>query len=161
MVSVYHRNVEEGIRAFGRKYRRFAEINGSNVPLHINHPTKRMRPILYHPDAHFVTKFGKRHIFEIFDSELKNENLIIADILVACLSPNTSKVIFIVPKQEDQDKVVDLILPIIANLVNKGVPKRRLPKVVATLYILKSEAKTPESVTEVLVKSAKDRGVTI
>ena len=161
MVSAYHRNVEGGILAFGRKYKRFAEINGSNVPIHINHPTKRMLPILYHPDAHFVTKFGKRYIFEILDSELKNENLIIADILLACLSPNTSKVIFIVPKDEDQIKVYDLIFPIMDNLVNNGVPKRKLPRVVATLYILRSEAKTSESVTEILVNSAKDRGVTI
>ena len=36
-------------------------------------------------------------------------------------------------KQEDQDKVVDLILPIKANLVNNSVPERRLPKVIATL----------------------------
>ena len=161
MVSVYHKNVEDGIVAFGEKYKRFDKIFGSNAPIHINHPTKRMRPILYRPDVHFITKFGKRYIFEILDSELKDENLIIADIILACLSPNTSKVIFIVPTEQDQDKVVDLILPLIANLTDKGVPKRELPRVVATLFITKSEAKTVQSVTEVLVKSAKDRGVTI
>jgi hypothetical protein len=158
---VYHRNVEQGILAFGKKYKRFDKIHGSNVPIHINHPTKRTRPILYRPDAHFVTKFGRRFIFEIIDSELKDENLIIADILLACLSPNTSKVIFIVPREEDQDKVMDLILTIVGNLAIKGIPKKELPKVVATLYILENEASSPEMVTEVLVKSAKDRGVTI
>jgi len=147
--------------AFGRKYKRFDKVNGSNVPIHINHPTKRMRPILYHPDAHFVTKFGKRFIFEILDSELKDENLIIANILLACLSPNTLKVIFIVPREEDQDKVTDLVFTIVGNFSMKGIPKKELPKVVATLYILESEASTPENVTEVLVNSAKDRGVTV
>lgn len=161
MVSIYHKNVEEGIMAFGKKYKRFQRICGSNVPIPINHPTKRMRPILYRPDVHFITKFGKKYIFEILDSELKDENLIIADIILACLSPNTSKVILIVPTEKDQDKVLDLILPLIANLTDKGVPKKELPKVVATSFITKSEAKTAQSVTEVLSNSAKDRGVPI
>ena len=120
-----------------------------------------MRPILYHPDAHFLTKFGKRYIFEILESELGNENLIMTNILLACLSPNTSKVIFIVPKPEDQGKVLDLILTITDNFVSKGIHNEELPSVIATLYILRSEANTPESVAEVLITSAKDRGVTV
>jgi len=161
LASQYHINVEKGILAFGKKYKRFSKICGSNVPIPINHPTKRMRPIHYHPDVHFITKVGKRYIFEVLDSELRDENLMISDILLACLSPNTSKVIFIVPKPEDQVKVWDLIQPITDNLVSKGFHNKELPRLMATLYILRSEANTPESVTEVLINSAKDRGVTI
>ena len=161
MVNVYHANVEKGIIEFGKKYKRFEKVHGSTVPIHVNHPMKRMRPILYHPDAHFVTKFGKRYIFEILDSELGNENLIIADIILACLSPNTAKVIFIVPKQEDQTKISDLSLTIVSNLVNKGIPQKELPKSISALYILESEASSPKGVTEILIAGAKDRGVTI
>lgn len=161
MVSVYHRTVEQGILVFGRKYKRFQRVNDDTIPIPINHPTKRMRPIHYLPDAHFVTKFGKLFIFEILDSQLHDQNLIIADILLSCLSPNTSKVIFIVKKPKDLETVNDLILPILANLASKGISRKELPKVVATLYIRQSEATTPQSVAEVLVNSAKDRGVTI
>lgn len=108
-----------------------------------------MYPILYHPDIHFVTKVGKRWIFEILDSELRDANFIIADILQACLSPNTSEVIFIVPKEKDQDNVLDLCQTITDNLISKGINKKELPRV-NIFYILRSEAKTPENVTEIL-----------
>ena len=149
-ISQYHSNIEKGILAFGKKHKRFDKVYGSNIPIHINHPTKKMYPILYHPDVHFVTKVGKRHIFEVLDSELRDANLIIADILQACLSPNTSEVIFIVPKEKDQDKVMDLAQTITDNLISRGISKKELPRV-NVFYILRSEAKTPESVTEILV----------
>lgn len=149
-VSQYHSNIEKGIIAFGKKRKRFSKICGSNVPIHINHPTKKMYPILYHPDIQFVTKVGKRHIFEVLDSEIRDSNLMIADIVQACLSPNTSDVIFIVPKEKDQDKVSDLYQTITDNLIIKGISKKDLPKF-NVFYILRSEAKTPESVTEILV----------
>lgn len=159
MVSQYHHNIEEGILAFGKRYEKFEKICGNNVPIHINHPTKRIVPILYYPDAHFVTKVGKLYIFEVLDSELRNENLIVADILLSCLCPNVSNVVFIVPKIEDQDKVVDLFVTITDNLVGKGFHNKELPKIYA-FYILRKEAKSPESVTEVLVKGAREMGIT-
>jgi hypothetical protein len=143
--------VERGILAFGKEHaKRFDKVCDSTTPIHINHPKKKMLPILYHPDAHFITRLGKRHIFEILDSELSNENLIIADILLACLSPNTSHLVFIVPREEDQDKVMDLAITITDNLLSKGVSQKELPKFRAVYYILRTEAKTPESVTEIL-----------
>lgn len=159
MVSQYHRNVEKGILAFGKRYEKFEKICGNNIPIHINHPIKRIVPILYHPDAHFVTKVGKLYIFEVLDSELKNENLVDADILLSCLSPNVSNVVFIVPRIEDQDKVMDLVVTITDNLVGRGFHNKELPKIYA-FYILKKEATSPESVTEVLVKGAREMGIT-
>jgi len=149
-VSKYHSNVEKGIRAFGEKHSKRFKVCDSATPIHINHPTKKMYPILYRPDVIFVTKLGKRHIFEVLDSELKDANLIVADILQACLSPNTSEVIFIVKKQKDQDRVLDLAQTIVDNLISKGVSKRELPKG-SVFYILPSEAESPEIVTEILV----------
>jgi len=151
LVSKYHRDVEKGILAFGRKYaKRFEKVCDNTVPIHINHPKKRMRPILYHPDAHLVTRLGKRYVFEILDSELGNENLIIADILLSCLSPNTSHIVFIVPKKEDEAKVMDLAVTITDNLLNKGINNKEMPKYRAVFYILSSEAETPETVTGIL-----------
>jgi hypothetical protein len=161
MPSEYHNNVEIGIKEFGKLYKRFKKICGGNIPIPINHPTQRMRPILYHPDVYFVTKFGGLFIFEILDSELNDENLVIADILLACLSPNAKKVFFIVPKEEVQEKINDLAVTIIDNLVSKGISNKELPNVVATIYILENEALTSENVKKVLINSAVDRGVTI
>jgi hypothetical protein len=158
MPSIYHTNVEQGILAFGRRYDKFEKICGSNVPIHINHPIKRIVPILYHPDAHFVTKLGKLYVFEVLDSELNDENLIIADIMLACLCPNVSKVYFFVPKMKDQDKVMNLIVTVIDNLVSMGFNKKD-PDFYA-FYILKKEAKSPESVMEVLVRGAKEMDMT-
>lgn len=148
-VSQYHSNVENGILAFGKKYKRFDKVFDSNTPVHINHPTKKMYPILYHPDIQLITKVGKRWIFEVLDSELGDANLIIADILQACLSPNTSQVIFVVKKEKDQDRVLDLAQTITDNLMSKGISEKELPRV-SVFYILNREAKTPESVTEIL-----------
>jgi len=160
MVSMYHRNVQEGIIEFGRQYRRFEKIQGGKTPIHICHPTKKF-VILYHPDVQFITKYGKRYIFEILDSELKDQNLIIANIIQACLSPNTSKVFFIVPREKDQDKVKDMAVTIVAKLQDLGAQKKEIPRTVAVFYILKNEAENPESVKRVLEVSARDRGVTI
>ena len=159
MVSQYHHNIEEGILAFGKRYEKFEKICGNNVPIHINHPTKRIVPILYYPDAHFVTKVGKLYIFEVLASELRNENLIVADILLSCLCPNVSNVVFIVPRIEDQDKVIDLVVTITDNLVGRGIHNKELPNIYV-FYILKKEATNPESVTEVLVKGAREMGIT-
>jgi len=149
-VSQYHRNVEKGIRAFGEKYpKRFEKVCDSATLIHINHPTKKMYPILYRPDVIFVTKIGKRHIFEVLDSEFDDANLIIANILQACLSPNTSQAIFVVKKEKDQDKVKDLYQTIVDNLMSKGIRKRELPRF-NVFYILTSEAKSSETVTEIL-----------
>ena len=149
-VSQYHSNVEKGIRAFGKKYsKRFEKVCDSATPIHINHPTKKTYPILYRPDVILVTKFGKRHIFEVLDSELKDANLIIADIVQSCLSPNASEVIFIVPKEKDEDNVLNLAQTITNNLMSKGISKRELPRV-HVYYILTSEAKSSEAVTEIL-----------
>jgi len=160
LVSTYHKNVGAGIVGFGKLYKRFAKIHGSNVPIHIFHPHKRFC-VLYRPDVQFITKHGRRYIFEILDSELKDQNLIIADVIQACLAPNTSKVFFIVPREEAQDKVRDIVVTIVAKLRDLGVAMKEIPGTVAVFYILEREARTPESVMKVLEASAKDRGVTI
>lgn len=138
---------------------KFEKVCGNNRPIHINHPMKKIVPILYRPDAHFVTKVGKLYIFEVMDSELNDENLITADILLSCLCPNVSNVVFIVPRIEDQDKVMDLVVTIMDNLVDRGWHNKELPNIYA-FYILRREAKSPESVTEVLVKGAREMGIT-
>jgi hypothetical protein len=148
-VSKYHNNVEEGIKAFGAKRKRFVKVLSDNMPIAINHPKRRMLPILYKPDVRFITKTGKQYIFEILDSEIKDFNLIIADIIQACLSPNTSDVIFIVPEEDDEDTVLNLAQTITDNLMCRGVPKRDIPTFHA-YFILTNEAEDAETVAKIL-----------
>jgi len=150
MTSKYHINVQKGIVEFGKEFKRFKEIYGENRPILINHPRGRFAPIRFFPDAQFVTKQGKRYLFEIMDSQLKNENLIIADVLLACLSANISKIVFIVPTEQAQGKVQRVAATIVANLESLGIPKKKLPKEVRFAFILKEEAKSPEAVRDVL-----------
>lgn len=145
----YHRNVEDGILEFGRR-RRFPHVNGDNVPLHINHPFTR-KQILYRPDAHFITRHGKLVIFEVLDDEIGDDNLVIADIIQAFLTPNVLQIFFIVPVPNDQDHVKELAVTIYATLVNMGVPERNL-KDVRTLYIARSEARSARRVANLLAR---------
>ena len=71
------------------------------------------------------------------------------DVSRARLSPNTSDVIFIIKKQKDEGKVMDLGQTITDNLISKGIPKKELPRV-HVYFILASEAKSLETVTEIL-----------
>lgn len=154
MPSDYHNNVEQGIIEFGKKYKIFKKIySGNTHPLHINHPTQKKIPVLYHPDVYFITKWGGLIIFEILDSEMKDENLIISDILLSCLSPNAKKIFFITPTINDSEKVQDLALTIISNLESKGTSRKELPKVIANLFILKEEANNSNNITKMLIEN--------
>jgi hypothetical protein len=154
LVSKYHKNVQKGIILFGKQCSKFRKISGKPIP--IIHPTKRKMPILYRPDVHFITRFNKIYVFEILDSELKDENLIISDIIQAFLTLNISKVFFIVPTEADQDKVLNLTIVIAARLGELGIPKKNFP-IVTVFYILKNEAKTPETVETLIRRNYKMR----
>lgn len=149
MTSKYHNNVQMGILEFGKEFKRFKKIYGGDEPVLINHPRGRFAPLVYHPDAQFVTKHDKRIVFEILDSELKNENLIIADVILACLSADTSRIVFIVPTEKDQDKVQRIATTIIANLASLG-PKSKFSKEVRFAYLLRKESESPEAVKNAL-----------
>lgn len=143
----YHRIVQNGIIAYGKK-RGFPKVYGDNVPIHIHHTTGRQQ-ILYRPDAHFITRHGKVHLFEVLDDELKDENLVIADIILAYLSPNVAKIFFIVPTPRDQEEIKDLSITIYDRLVGMGISKRDLREV-RVFYVQRSEARSAHKVAELL-----------
>ncbi len=149
-MKIYHRTVQKGILAFGNK-RGFPKVHGDNVPIHIHHTTGR-RQILYHPDAHFITRHGKLYLFEVLDDELKKENLIIADVILAYLSPNVAKIFFIVPKPRDQDKIRDLSITIYDRLVDMGMPKRNLREV-RVFFVLRREARSARKVANLIERN--------
>ncbi len=96
------------------------EIN----PVHIN--ARSRRQIIYLPDGHFNTKHGKRRIYEILDDQLKDDNLIIADIIQAYLTENVSLIQFIVPTPDDVEQVKELVVTIYDRLVQMGIDQKDL-----------------------------------
>jgi hypothetical protein len=149
MPSKYHTNVQEGIIAFGKdkpQCKRFREVYGSNEAILINHPKGKFRPLVHYPDAQFVTNRGKRIVFEILDSQALKEDLIIADITFACLSPSIARIVFIAPTEKDQDRVKRVVTTIVANLLRFASPKSRFKKEIRYAFILREEARTPEAV---------------
>jgi len=120
---------------------------GESDPIHIN--SKWMPQILYLPDGHYKTSHGKVRIYEVLDYEMKDPNLIIADIIQAYLTQNVSLIQFIVPTPRDQDIVKELAVTIYDRLVQMGVSRRSLRQV-RTMFISKDEANTRVSVAEKL-----------
>ena len=145
----YHSVVQDGIVLHGQRGG-YAEVFRDNRPIHINHPTTR-RQILYRPDAIFVTRFGKKVLFEVLDDQLHDDNLIIADIIQSLITENVSRILFVVPTESDQDKVRDLALTIYSRLVEMGISKRTL-RSIGVMYILRSECGSKEDVAKLVGK---------
>lgn len=97
---------------------------GEEDPIHIN--AKSRRQILYYPDGHFISKHGKRRIYEILDDQLNNDNLTIADIIQAYLTENVSLIQFIVPTSKDKEQVKELAVTIYDRLVQMGIDQKVL-----------------------------------
>ncbi len=115
---------------------------GEVNPIHINARSKRQ--IRYLPDGHFKTKLGKIRIYEVLDDELKKENLIIADIILAYLTENVSLIQFIVPTPSAEHKVKELAVTIYDRLVQMGISQKL--REVRTMYVSRDEATSKEAV---------------
>jgi hypothetical protein len=142
----YHRAIQGGILRYGAG--RFPVVRGDNVPVHINHLTQK-RQILYRPDATFTTRHGLVWVFEVLDDQMHDDNLIIADIIQAFMTPHVSHIYFIVPTPKDQDHVEDLAVTMYDRLVQMGMPPRSLRRV-STMFILRREASSARSVETLL-----------
>jgi hypothetical protein len=86
------------------------------------------------------------------DDQLHDDNLVIADIIQAYLTPNVSEIFFIVPTVEDQDHVRDLAVTIYARLVDMGVEEHDLREV-RVLYIARREAQSARRVSDLLLRA--------
>ncbi|MFZ0698988.1 MAG: hypothetical protein WAN74_02175 [Thermoplasmata archaeon] len=146
-MKAYHSIVQAGILLHGHEHR-FPKVRGDDTPIPINHPT-RGKVHLYRPDASFVSAHGKFHIFEVLDSQVKDDNLTIADIIQSYLVPNVARIVFIVPTFSDQERIQDLALIIYGRLVDMGIAERDL-RAIRFLFITHEEARTARRVANLL-----------
>ena len=144
MESDYHKNITKAIVEFAGELERFVDIGTGKEPLRIPHPTEKRSSIFYRPDVYFSTKSNKKYIFEILDSELKEQNLIIADAIQSFLVPNSFKVFFIMPPCDDEtfDNVYDSVAVIWRTLVYITNKKYKLPRDVFLYEITKNDSRS-------------------
>lgn len=147
VLQTYHKVVQSGVMMLGESRKKTGGIKKAykDRDIAINYTTRRLVHY-YRPDACFETRFGKREIFEVLDDELKDKNLIIADIIQAFLTPAVSKVVFIVPDEESQEIVTTLSTVILGRLAEEL--KTKISKLLKVFYVIipKSEASSTENV---------------
>lgn len=157
MTSSYHKNIQKAILGFGKDNpKKYIEIfTGEQKPIHIHHPIKKHKEILYKPDAHFKTRTREVYVFEILYRELRHTSEIIADVTESLFTPDISKIFFIIPKNgKEVDKLIEISEVIIGTLDFVGF--RKYPLFVAVYPILKKEASNIKTVKKLLSKLSKE-----
>ena len=157
MVSTYHKNVQRGILDFGKenpkKY--FQVYTGDQKPIHISSPMKKHCEIIYKPDAIFKTRNRQIYIFEVLDGQLKNIGEIIADVIESLMTPDISKIFFVIPTEDDKiiDNLIEVSEVIIDTLDTVGF--RDYPMFVQVISITRQNGKSIKSIKKILRKYSK------
>jgi len=153
MTTPYHRRVQEHVLSFGqRNPEKFPRVHNDKRPVHIVHPMK-IKSFLYYPDVRFETRSGKNYIFEVMDTEVGKQALIVAHVVQAVFTPHVLKVFFIVRKERDLKNVNRITDVVLGNLEDLGV--RRLNKRVRFVYVVISpeDSKDFNRVAEALAET--------
>lgn len=151
----YHKSVKDAICKVAKENERHkAVFKEKTIPL--PHPTRSFPPLLYLPEVYIVTKQGKKYIFEILDSQGKDSNLIIADIIQSYLVENVRKVFFIAKNKTEYDRAYRLSNIIGARLEENGYKKKDLPDV--TVYLIEKSNSNPKKLYRILKKYARKDG---
>ena len=151
MESHYHRTIKRSIVSLAKKSGKYKIHVEGKIPL--THPNFE-RMFFYKPDVHLETKFGKIYIFEILDAEMKDMNLVISDIIQSYISPNVSKIFFIVNSKDDADKVYKWSSVIGGRLEQRGMKK--IPEV--TVYTITRRDAKSKRLTRILENFSKEDG---
>ena len=112
--------------------------------LAISHGTRPLTPITFKPDRTFTLNDRTKVAFQVLESQAQKLREIEADILRAFLCPGISKLVFIVPADEDGANVIRITSIIQDGLEHLGV-KRGL-----NLFLVLTIPRTVKTVTDVL-----------
>ena len=150
--GIYHRKIKKIIYKIASASRNHKKVfKERRIP--IPHPTQSLKPLMYLPEITIHTKRGKKYIFEILDSQGKDQNLIIADIIQSYLVENACKVFFIAKNKTEESTVKRLSDIIGARLEENGYYVKELPLV--TVYLLEKNLRNEEKLTSTLLEYAK------
>ena len=147
-----HTAVQESIVAFGKKKdKKIQKIKQSGRPLHINHPTKKNKEIVYYPDVHFLLKNKKIIIFEIVDSQPLDKT--IADITRSILVTSATQVYFIVKTEEIKNKIVEVYDVILSKFTDDfDIDEKRLLVEASAIVITEEDIENREELQTLLDK---------
>jgi len=123
----YHKRIKEEIKKIAENSGRYKKI-GIEKKIPIPHPNQEL-VFHYNPEVVLTTKLGKKLIFEVLDDQLRDYNLIIADIIQAYLVGNVANVIFISKDEEGSKLTLKLSRVMGAKLEENGFFKKEIPEV--------------------------------
>lgn len=166
MVTSYHSLMEHGILLLGDELKRQRKVQkvftGSQRPLSIvDHHTKHV--INYKPDVYFILRNNKKLIFEVLDSEIEKQDIIIADVIRSFLIENVDAVIFIYSGNDDDERrIMEALVTIAKGLISKGITEDELPfNKSGTIRIMKNTYDNPEEIMAYLADEFKARAMKI
>jgi len=156
MVTKYHRTIEEGIVLFGKQWNKVKGNNifrGNKNPLSIIDP-KSKSVVNYQPDVYFILRNNKKLIFEVLESEVKKQDMIIADVICSFLVENVQGIIFIHRGGgAAETRILEALKTIYAGLTKKGIDFNELPDPSSKCgaYFI-NESKDPKKVRDKLIQ---------
>lgn len=131
----YHRRVQQGIKLFAEhpdNKNHFLSVNLGSKIFRIHHPTNgKLAPLEYKPDATITPEKRSKIVFQVLDSQARKNREIEADMIRAFLSPEVSIMVFVVESPEYAKNVNRISAIISDNLVDSGVPGKKLPLTIA------------------------------
>lgn len=121
----YHRVIQNGISEYGNLHMRknVLSISQGGERLAIAHGTKSLMPITFKPDRTFTLSDRTKVAFQVLESQTRKFREIEADIFRAYLCPGISKLVFIVPTNQDGENVIRITEIIQDGLEHLGVRK--------------------------------------
>ena len=158
MTTTYHKLIEDALIRFGESSQKFKACRGSSKPLPIVDPRSKL-VITYKPDVYYEKKSNNKRInFEVLETELQKQDIIIADVIRSCLVENVERICFIYSsdKKKDSSRVEEALYTIVKGLSRKGVPAEELPTKLSNYPILSDEAKDITSVVEIISRLSEE-----
>lgn len=150
----YHAHIKEEIKKIAENSDKYKKI-GIEKKIPLPHPNQEL-VFHYKPEATLTTKLGKKCIFEVLDDQIKDPNLIIADIIQSYLTENVAKVVFISKNEEGSKLTLKLSRVIGAILQENGFFKKKIPHVF--VYTISYQEVQTGKLQEILIKFAKKDG---
>lgn len=148
----YHTNIKNEIKRIAEASQKYKQV-GIETKVPLPHPNMEL-VFHYKPEAILITKAGKKYIFEVLDDQLKDYNLIVADIIQSYLVENISKVFFI-SKNDEGTKLTRKLSGVIgAILEKKGFFRSERPDVLVYTIAYK-EARSCKRLNKILKGFAK------
>lgn len=158
MATRYHKLMEDALVLFGGSSRKFKVFRGSSKPLSIVDASSKL-VINYKPDVYYIKRTNnKKIIFEILETELRKQDIIIADVARCCLADSVERICFIYSSEKEEDflRVQEALYTVVRGLSRKGIPAEELPTKLSNYPILRDEANDITSAVGIIRQLSKE-----